>query len=204
MSPLPPLSSCILETIFRPLVLFWTDTSINGDPGTKAVIHFSGVLGVHPYKLTLRTAYDYTPYLSALIWVGRLVTLEYALQPRSTYPDQGSRLLREFRPRYLQRGTFAPLGYFIDRLEHGRAIAKQEGGRTNISWSSDGETLEINGSQITLVQLRSTMHSLLNKINREARELMFHWWPDVDLHGIEDELTSYRSGYSFLAEPDYK
>jgi hypothetical protein len=214
VSPLPPLFSCILETIFRLLVLFWTDTSIDGDPGDKAVVHFSGVLGIHPYKLTLRTAYDYTPYLSALIWVGRLVTLEYALpsraynswkpplQPRSTYPDQRSRLLREIWPRYLQRGTFAPLGYFIERLQHGRAIAKREGGRTNISWSPDGETLEINGSQITLVLLRSTVHSLLDRINREARELMFHWWPDVDLHGIKDELTSYRSGYSFLAEPD--
>ena len=81
--PPPPLSSCILETIFRLLVLFWTDTSIDGDPGAKAVIHFSGVLGIHPYKLTLRTAYDYTPYLSALIWVGRLVILEYALPSRA-------------------------------------------------------------------------------------------------------------------------
>ena len=45
------------------------------------------------------------------------------------------------------------------------------------------------------------MHSLLDSINREARELMFHWWPDVDLHGIKEKLTSYRSGYSFLAEP---
>jgi hypothetical protein len=186
---------------------------MDGDPGDKAVVHFSGVLGIYPYKLTPRTAYDYTPYLSVLNWVERLVTLEYALpsraynswnpplQPRSTYPDQGSRLLREIRPRYLQRGTFAPLGYFIERLQHGRAIAKREGGRTNISWSPDGETLEINGSQITLVLLRSTVHSLLDRINREARELMFHWWPDVDLHGIKDELTSYRSGYSFLRSP---
>ena len=52
------------------------------------------------------------------------------------------------------------------------------------------------------MQLRSTVHSLLDRINGEARKLMFHWWPDVDLLGIKDELTSYRSGYSFLAEPD--
>jgi hypothetical protein len=68
------------------------------------------------------------PYLSALIWVGRLVIREYAfpsraynswdplLQARGTYPDQGARFLSEIRPRYLQCGTFAPLGYFIERL----------------------------------------------------------------------------------------
>ena len=77
--PLPPLSSCIIEFILRLLVLFWTDTSIDGDLGAKAVIHFSGVLGIHLHKLTLCTAYDYTLYLLALIWVGRLVILEYAL-----------------------------------------------------------------------------------------------------------------------------
>jgi hypothetical protein len=67
LSPLPPPSAYILETIFRLLVLFWTDTLIDGDLGAKTVVYFSGVLGIHPYKLTLRTAYDYTPYLSALI-----------------------------------------------------------------------------------------------------------------------------------------
>lgn len=214
LSPLPPLSSCILETIFRLLVLFWTDTSIDGESGAKAVIHFSGVLGIHPYKLTLRTAYDYTPYLSALIWVGRLVLLEYALplraysslnpplRARAAYPDQGSRLLREIRPKYLRRGTFAPLGYLIERLQHGRTLAKREGARTNISWSPDGQMLEVNGSQITLVELRDTVYSLLDRINHEARELMFHWWPDVNLHKIKDNLTSYRPGYSFLDESE--
>ena len=62
--------------------------------------------------------------------------------------------------------------------------------------------LEVNGSQITLVQLRYTVYSLLDRINREARELMFHWWPDVNLHGIKDNLTSYRPGYSFLEESE--
>jgi hypothetical protein len=33
-------------------------------------------------------------------------------------------------------------------------------------------------------------------INGEARELMFHWWSYVDLHGIQDNLTSYQPGYS--------
>ncbi|PVH90790.1 hypothetical protein DM02DRAFT_547108 [Periconia macrospinosa] len=212
--PLLPPSPYILETTFQLLTLFWTDTSVDDESGVKAIAHFSGVLGIHPYKLTLRTAYDYTPYLSALIWVGRLVLLEYALplraygslnpplQARAAYPDQESRLLREIRPKYLKRGTFAPLGYLVERLQHGRAIAKREGTRTNISWSPDGQMLEVNGSYITLGELRHTVYSLLGKINQETHELMFHWWPDVNLHKIKDDLVSYRSGYSFLEEPE--
>ncbi|PVH90622.1 hypothetical protein DM02DRAFT_636685 [Periconia macrospinosa] len=161
------------------LALFWTDTSIDDESGGKAIAHFSGVLGIHPYKLTLHTAYDYTPYLSALIWVGRLVLLEYALplrtygplspplRARAAYPDQESRLLREIRPKYLQLSTFAPLGYLVERLQHGRATAKRE-----------------------------------EKINQEAQALMFHWWPGVNLHKIKDDLVSYRPGYSFLEESE--
>ena len=72
----------LLELVFQLLVLFWTDVTTDGVLETKAVVHFSGVLGIHPNELAFRTAYDYTPYLSAMIWVGRLVILEYALPLR--------------------------------------------------------------------------------------------------------------------------
>jgi hypothetical protein len=75
----PASSSCISETVFQLLVLFWTDLSTDGMLESKAIVHFSGVLGIHPYELAYRTAYDYTPYLSALLWIGRLIILEYVL-----------------------------------------------------------------------------------------------------------------------------
>jgi len=59
--------------------MFWTDLLTDSVLESKPIIHFSGVLGIHPYKLAYRTAYDYTPYLAALLWVGRLLILEYAL-----------------------------------------------------------------------------------------------------------------------------
>jgi hypothetical protein len=135
------------EAVLHLLALFWTDTA--ADTSTiiegKAVIHFSGVLGIHPLRLAYRTAYDYTPTLSAIIWTGRLILLELALPrcsyetldtpwpARHAYPDQYARLAHQIRPRYLQRGSSSPMGYLIERLQHGRAIARREGARTNIS-----------------------------------------------------------------------
>jgi hypothetical protein len=72
----PASFSRISETIFQLLVLFWTDLSTDGMLESKAIVHFSGVLGIHPYELAYRTAYDYTPYLSALLWIGILIILE--------------------------------------------------------------------------------------------------------------------------------
>lgn len=59
----PYIRNCLLAA----LMLFWTDLSTDGILEGKAIIYFSGVLGIHPYKLVYRTAYDYTPYLSALL-----------------------------------------------------------------------------------------------------------------------------------------
>jgi hypothetical protein len=107
-----------------------TDLSTDGAMESKAIAHFSGVLGIHPYELAYRTAYDYTPYLSALLWIGRLIILEYALPlrasttlnvpfpARATYKDQRKRLCANIRPRYLQRGSLSPMGYLIERLQH--------------------------------------------------------------------------------------
>jgi hypothetical protein len=63
--------------------MFWMDLSTNGVLESKAIVHFSRVLGIHPYELAYCTAYDYTLYLSALLWVGRLLVLEYALLLRA-------------------------------------------------------------------------------------------------------------------------
>jgi hypothetical protein len=146
----PFSSSSISEAVFQLLVMFWTDLSTDGVLEGKAIIYFSGVLGIHPYELAYCTAYDYIPYLSPLLWVGRLIILEYALLLRAyttlavpwlarvAYADQGKRLCAEIWPIYLQRGSFLPMGYLIERLQHGRAIAKREGLCTNMSWLLDG------------------------------------------------------------------
>jgi len=201
------------ETVFQLLVIFWTDLSTDGVLESKAIVHFSGVLGIHPYELAYRTAYDYTPFLSALLWVGRLLILEYALPlrayttldvpwpARAAYADQGKRLCAEIRPTYLQRGSLSPMGYLIERLQHGRAIAKREGPRTNISWSLDGQTLDIAGSRISMHEFRHAIHCLLARLERVTRELMFDWWPSVDLGTIKEDLSRLRPGYSFLQEP---
>jgi hypothetical protein len=93
------------------------------------------------------------------------------------------------------------MGYLIERLQHGRAIAKREGPRTNLSWSLDGQTLDIAGSRISMHEFRHTIHCLLARLERITRDLMFDWWPKVDLNTLKENLSRHRPGYSFLQEP---
>lgn len=171
------------------------------------------MLRIHPQELAYHTAYNYTPFLSALLWVGRLVVLEYALPlrgyhtlqspwpARATYANHVERLCGQIRPKYLQQGSSSPIGYLIERLQHGRAVARYKGARTNILWSLDGKTLEIDSFYIFIQQLRHTVHHLLAQTEQEARKLMFDQWPEVNLAQIKDSLVTHRPGFSFVYKP---
>jgi hypothetical protein len=101
------------EDLFQLLVMFWTDLSHDGHMNRSAIMHFSGVLGIYPTELCFRKSYDYTLFISALLWVGRLIILEYALPlapynhlkvpwpERTAYGDQAQRLREHIRPKYL-------------------------------------------------------------------------------------------------------
>jgi hypothetical protein len=179
------------ENLFQLLVMSWTDLSHDGNMNCSAIMHFSGVLGIHPIELCFRKPYDYTLFISALLWVGRLVILEYALllrpynllkvpwPERTAYADQAQRLREHIRLKYLQRGSLAPAGFLIERLQHGRAIARREGPRTNILWSPDGLTLYIADTQIHMRGFRETIHSVILRLQILAQELLFDWWLDI-------------------------
>lgn len=202
------------ENMFQLFAMFWTDISRDGRMETCALVHFTGVLGIHPQELAYRTAYAFTPALSALIWIGRLILLEYALPlqaysylklpwpTRTQYPDQVQRLRDQIHPKYMRRGCFSPLGYMCERMHHARTIANREGPRTNISWSADLQVLSIADQTISLSQLRQAAHLAVARTEGRAKKLMLGSWPKVDLSKIKDSLVTHRPGHSFLSESE--
>ena len=69
----------------------------------------------------------------------------------------------------------APLGYLIERRQHGWAIARREGPQTNIDWSKDGHELKIDESSITVPQFRQVVHSVIARYQHLLDDLLFHW-----------------------------
>ena len=210
------ISPELLEVLFQLFVTFWTEVPSNGDSEACALSNFSGVLGIHPGEYVFRRAYDYTPFLSALIWTGRLVILEYSLPlraysllampwpARDTYADLGQRFCNQVRPKYLLRGSISPLGYLIERLQHGRATARRDGARTNITWSLDGQTLGIDDAEITMSQFRHVIHCAVSRVQQQMDDLLFGWWPSIRLEELHDDMSIHRPGYSFLSHPSNK
>ncbi|KFZ22727.1 hypothetical protein V502_02791, partial [Pseudogymnoascus sp. VKM F-4520 (FW-2644)] len=204
----------LTENLFQLFAMFWTDISKDGRMETFALVHFTGVLGIHPRELAYQTAYGFTPALSAMAWIGRLILLEYALPlkaysqlkfpwpSRTQYPDQVQRLRDQIHPKYMRKGCFSPLGYICERIHHARTIANREGPRTNISWSPDMQVLSIAGQEISMPYLRQAAHLAVARSEQRARQLMLGLWPNVDLSKIKDSLVTHRPGHSFLSEPE--
>ena len=190
----------LVENLLQLMIMLWTDLSMDGTMSHNAVVHYSGVLEIHSYEFAFRGAYEYTPYHSALIWVGRLLMLEYSYPwpDRSHYGDQLQRL-HHIRHKCLLRGSLSPLGYLIERLRHGRDKANHDGPRTNISWSPDGQCLDLGDHKITMPQFRHTIHAAIVRTCRLADEFLSGWQPSINLGRFHDDLVNRRPGYSFLA-----
>jgi hypothetical protein len=201
-----------IEAVIQLYILFWTERPKDANLESTAVAQFSGVLEIHPVEHAFRRAYDYTPLLSALIWIGRALLVEYALplepyqtlsqrwRAREEYPNMLRRLRYDVRPHYMERGCLAPMGYPIERRKHGRAIGRREGPRTNIEWSKDSYMLSLDNQSITVAQFRQVIHGVIAQTRYQLDDLLFHWRPDIDLN-LRDDLGNRRPGYSFVTDP---
>jgi hypothetical protein len=95
---------------------FITDEFTNRQPCSNLLIYFSSVLGFSADVKTFRPAKQFTPYLSGLIYVQRLLFLEYALPFRAykhlgiaRRPRRGHLTrLDEIRLRYMTAGSLHP------------------------------------------------------------------------------------------------
>jgi hypothetical protein len=110
------------------------------------------------------------------------------------------RLRYDIRPRYMERGCLAPMGYLIERRQHSRAIARREGPRTNIEWSKDSYMLSLDNQSITASQFCQVIYGVIARAQYQLDDLLFHRWPEIDLN-LRDNLGNRRPGYSFVIDP---
>ena len=216
-----PMRDELLEQVFKLNYTILTTLSPTGHSHRHCpLVYFIGVLGIHSYNLAYFTAYHFTPTLAGLLWVSRLLLLEYAL-PLAPYrsldlPTQAEILdcpsrFQDIRRRFLCRGGSHTASYLIELLAVGRAIARKEGPRTNISWSADGQSLvlfqpeerqwQLGQGSITLLSFREMVKSAICHCHQLTEEMMFGWQPLVDLNRVVDNFANRETGYSFLREP---
>ncbi|KFZ15034.1 hypothetical protein V501_02916 [Pseudogymnoascus sp. VKM F-4519 (FW-2642)] len=194
----------LTERIFQLSCAFWTDLAKTGRTLDLPLVYFIGVLGIQRKGLNYRTAYLFTTRLAGLAWIGRLLMLEYALPQDaygtlgwpgcSAFPDQLDRLQRIQR-KYLCRGGRHAMAHTLELLFKGRSIAKKEGARANLSWSSSEQLLQIDDiGTFSMSQFRAMVWVTIQDCQRLLQKLMFEWRPAVDILAVQDNLSNAEAG----------
>lgn len=198
------------ELLFGLIMEFSTEEIMDGRPASTLLVYFSGVLGFSAARAGFLPARSYTSYLAGLIYMQRLLFLEYSL-PGRAYPllgiaqrprtDQVARF-QPVRQKYMVAGSQSPFEELFSLLAYGRAVAGSDTPPFLLSWSDDGQTVSHGDKlSISMGQFRRLPEAMLEEASRLCAELMYDWNPPIDLSKVKDNLAETTHGFSFVTHP---
>jgi len=173
------------------------------------MLHFCGALGIDWKQGRFRDAGNYTPLLAGIMWIGRVILLEYALpvRPYATlnwparreYPDYQWRL-ESLRRDYIIDGCLTPFGNMLRLMAYGKVVAKQMGRSGVVNWDADGEGLQIKDTRITLVGFRSFVHGIILEAKDILNKHLFFGvgQMNLDLTNMRDIMMERTNGFSLI------
>jgi len=208
----PSLIDPLAEKLFQLCISLLTQRFMQDESRNSPLLHFTAAMGINRKVGKFHRAGRYTPILAALLWIGRLLLLEYSLPKRSylslRWPDRAtyenhSWRLEEVRRLHLVQGTPSPLAHIVGMLAYGKEAAKAEDKFGLIIWDLTKETFRINDISCTIDRFKGFIHSIVESMGEILYdELMFGVvWPSIDLDSIQDTITKDRPGFCFLDEP---
>jgi hypothetical protein len=173
-----------------------TEEFRDGQPRSSTLVYYSGVLGLQDTGETFRTAKLFTPILSQLIYIQRLLFLEYAL-PYEEYlriglerrPRYGQlERLNDVRLKYMVEGAMYPLAEFQSLRDFGRVIGRTDPPSFLFQWSEDGQTISYSSNHVTMDSFRRFSHIFVDEAEKICQELMFGVLPPVAGDSSENYL----------------
>jgi hypothetical protein len=95
------------------------------------LMYFLAIMGINSAAEALRYLFVYTPYLAGVLWVNRLLILEYALSlytwpviklvARADVTSVRARV-KEIREKWLCEGSFSPTSFILGQLAYGKML----------------------------------------------------------------------------------
>ncbi|EXL52797.1 hypothetical protein FOCG_08558 [Fusarium oxysporum f. sp. radicis-lycopersici 26381] len=206
----PPWIKEVLEFLFGLIMAFCTEEVMDGRPDSTLLVYYSGVLGFSADLTGFLPARSYTSNLAALIYIQRLLFLEYAV-PMQDYPHLGiSRRprtnqlarLQNVRQEYLVLGSQSPFEELFSLLAFGRAIAGSETPAFLLKWSDDGQVVSYRDDiAVHMEQFRRLPKVLLVRAEALCELLMYGWKPPCDLASVKDDMANTTHEFSFVSHP---
>ncbi|CZS75061.1 unnamed protein product [Fusarium graminearum] len=199
-----------LELLFELSLSLSMEDFEDGQPDSALLVYFSGVLGFSSDCRRFQLAREYCPNLLGLIWVQRLLFLEYAL-PLHSYPALGVQQrpqfplqrLNEVRQKFMVQGSLSPLAELHNLRNFGQKVAKTEPPLFLLRWSDDGNVVSYgNDFTLSMQEFRGLAEHFIAQAEELYDELMFGFEPNLDISTMKDDFTNAQPGFSFVNYPD--
>ncbi|KAL7940006.1 hypothetical protein V8C42DRAFT_357967 [Trichoderma barbatum] len=188
-------SDQIIELLFQLSLALMTERYADGQPNSTLLIYFSGILGFTAHGKEYRPAKQYTPIISGLIYIQRLLFLEYAL-PLRAYSSIGIPQRPQFRQheqlelirkKYIIAGSQSPFDELHSLRNFGRVIARTDPPSFLLRWSDDGESVFYGDAfKLSMDCFRRLADYFITQSKEICSNLML------------DDLTNAQFGYSFI------
>jgi len=173
------------------------------------LIHFADVLGISIQFSRFNEPYSYTSSLAALLWMIRLLMMEYALPSREykslnwpsymSYKNTAERM-KMIQREYLTRGSFYPADRLIRVLAFGKESVKSIGRPTIVVWDTDYRGMRVKDIHIRLDAFQQFVKEGIALTEGVLNEQLFFGQPipEINLNSIQDVLGNTEPFYSFL------
>jgi hypothetical protein len=146
--PSPPAALAV--QLFDMSISILTTPQLGGSYANCTMMHFVGVLGIDENTYFWKPPGIFATLLAGLVWMSRLLFLEYALPERAyhglTSADSAEISRAEFsnpldrlhciRKKYVRRGSPYPLDAMLDLLFKGNELRMREGGKVKFTWQT--------------------------------------------------------------------
>ncbi|EXA29293.1 hypothetical protein FOVG_19202 [Fusarium oxysporum f. sp. pisi HDV247] len=205
----------LVELLFGLTLAIATQPVINGQPQTTVLIYFSGILGfsLSPGGGAFLPARSYTSNLFGLVYILRLVLLEYAL-PLRAYPTLALqrrprmgqlKRLQPIRRQYMVMESQSPMEELLSLRNYGQVISRSDTPAYLLRWSANGQAVSFGDKiSISMGQFRRLPEHFIKEAARLCNEMMFSWDPAINLSNITDDMTNNKEGFSFVLHPKNK
>jgi hypothetical protein len=205
------LSTRVAEKLMQLSIAFITQYFPTGDNLRSPLIHFADIMDISNKFGRFNEPYNYTTYIAGLIWMVRLLIMEYALPSREystlgwpshlNYEDKATRL-KELHRVYLTQGSCHPINRLLRVLAFGKETVKALGRPCLMMWDPDYQGFKIKEIYLRLDTLKEFVQDGIKSTEEFLQEKLFFGMdlPAIDLKRIEDVIGITKPWYSFLED----
>lgn len=137
------------------------------------LVHFLSVYAINPHDLVWATPSTFTPTLSGLLYVARLILLEASI-PQASRSSSFVRKFQEYHHTHLVDGSLSAISELISLRSYGLTIASDHYSMPSCYWAKDMSKLYFCDQTIVISDLRSMIsHLMLEAKTLLCNDLVF-------------------------------